>query len=283
MKKFILSSILLLFIGVTFAQNALIWEVSGNGLEKPSYLFGTIHVICPDDFFIPEHLPEKLKSCEQLFLEIDMSDPGLMQKMQAGMINPQMKNIKADLSAEDLKVVDESLVKAMGAGIDQMGILKPWALSTMLSIKLGLDCQQPAQYETEVMKLANANEMPLKALETVEDQLAMFDKIPYEEQLQLLVDGAKDVEGNKLLFKKMVETYKAQDIDALYKFILEQDEMEDFGEFLLDKRNENWIPIITKAMGEKPSFIAVGAGHLGGEKGVISLLKAKGYTVEAVK
>ncbi len=283
MKKFILSSILLLFVGLTFAQNSLIWKISGNGLEKPSYLFGTIHVICPDDFFIPEQLPLKLKECEQLFLEIDMSDPGLMQKMQAGMLNPQMKNIKADLSEEDLKVINETLVKAMGAGIDQLGILKPWALSTMVSIKLGLDCPQPAQYEMEIMKLAKESEIPLLGLETIEEQLAMFDNIPYDEQLELLMESVTDVEENKALFRKMVDTYKAQDIDKLYEFILEQDDMEDFAEFLLDKRNENWIPVLTETMSKKACFVAVGAGHLSGKKGVLQLLKDKGYKVEAVQ
>jgi uncharacterized protein YbaP (TraB family) len=212
-----------------------------------------------------------------------MSDPTLMQKMQAGMMNPQMKNIKADLSEEDAKIINDALVKAMGMGIDQLGIMKPWALSTMIAVTMGLECKQPAQYEMELMKMAKEKEMPLMGLETVEAQLAVFDNIPYTRQLEMLTDGIKNIEEDKALFVKMVDHYKARDVFGLYKLMLEQDEMADFGEYLLDGRNKNWIPILTKSMNEKACFIAVGAGHLGGENGVIALLRAKGYKVEAVK
>ncbi|MCT4643567.1 MAG: TraB/GumN family protein [Carboxylicivirga sp.] len=283
MKKLFTSVILLLFVAISFGQKSLLWKISGNDLEKPSYLFGTIHLICPDDYFIPENLPEALKQCKQLVLEVDMSDPTLMQKMQAGMMNPQMKNIKADLSEEDAKIINDALVKAMGMGIDQLGIMKPWALSTMIAVTMGLECKQPAQYEMELMKMAKEKEMPLMGLETVEAQLAVFDNIPYTRQLEMLTDGIKNIEEDKALFVKMVDHYKAQDVFGLYKLMLEQDEMADFGEYLLDGRNKNWIPILTKSMNDKACFIAVGAGHLGGENGVIALLRAKGYKVEAVK
>lgn len=283
MRKLFITLLFTILVSLTFGQQSLLWKISGNNLEQPSYLFGTIHLICPEDFFIPEQLPAALQTCEQLVLEIDMADPTLMQKMQAGMMNPEMKNIKSDLQAEDAQVVNDALVKAMGVGIDQMGILKPWALSTMVSVALCLECQQPAQYETELMKLAQKDSLPLVGLETVEEQLAMFDKMPYEKQLEMLVDDIKDIEGNKQLFAEMVEHYKAQDALGLYELMLQQEEMEEFGEFLLDARNKRWIPVMDKLMSEKACFIAVGAGHLGGENGVIQLLKSKGYTVEPVK
>lgn len=283
MKKLFTTTTLLLLVVLTFGQNSLLWKISGNDLEKPSYLFGTIHLICPDDFFIPENLPASMEQCEKLVLEVDMSDPTLMQKMQTGMVNPQMKNIKGDLSEEDIKLVNDALVQAMGVGIDQMGIMKPWALSTMIAVTMGLECKQPAQYEMELLKMAKEKELPIMGLETVEEQFAIFDNIPYERQLELLTDGIKNIEEDKELFVKIVDHYKAQDVFGLYKLMLEQEEMADFGEFLLDGRNKNWIPVMAESMKEKTCFFAVGAGHLGGDNGVINLLKAKGYKVEAVK
>lgn len=282
MKKIVLSSFLMLFISLSFAQNSLLWKISGNNLETPSYLFGTIHVICPDDFFLPETLIPRLEQCQQVLLEIDMTDPTLMQKMQSGMMNPKMKNIKGDLTTEDLKAVDEALKLTMGVGVDQMGILKPWALSTILSIQLCLDCKQPAQYEVKIMELAKAKQLPIAGLETVEEQLAMFDNVSYEEQLELLLETVNSIEKNKALFTEMVETYKEQDTYKLYEFIMQQDDMEEFAEFLLDNRNTKWIPVIESHITKQACFIAVGAGHLGGEKGLIMLLKKEGYTVEAV-
>ncbi len=86
-------------------------------------------------------------------------------------------------------------------------------------------------------------------------------------------------------FKKLIEIYKAQDSDSLYDSMMKQMIEENTlpVEVLLDERNKNWIPKIEKAINEKPSFIAVGGGHLGGKNGVLNLLKAKGYKVKAIR
>jgi len=283
MKKISLIALLVLFAIHSFGQNALIWKVSGNGIENPSYLFGTIHAICPDDFFLPEKLDEIIKSTDNLYLEIDMTDAEFMQKMQIGMMNPQMKNIQADLSEAHQKLIDEALIKYMGGGLAQMGALKPWALASMLAIKSGLDCPTSSSYEAELIKLAKANGKSVNGLETIEDQLALFNNIPYDQQLEWLVETVTEMEENKALLAQLIATYKKQDVKVLYKLMLEQEEMEEFAEVLLDQRNENWIPVMTKAMGESTNVFAFGAGHLGGEKGVLNLLKKAGYKVEAVK
>lgn len=282
MKKLSLITLLVLFTITTFGQNSLVWKVSGNGIETPSYLFGTIHAICPDDFFMPEVLTEIITTTDKLYLEIDMTDSLFMQKMQMGMMNPQMKNIKADLSEEHQKLIDEALKKSIGAGLDQIGVMKPWALSAMIAIKTGLDCPTEASYEMELIKLAKTNGKSVNGLETIEDQLALFDGIPYDQQLEWLVETVTEMEDNKALLAQLIAAYKNQDVKALHELILEQEEMEEFAEVLLDQRNENWIPVMAKAMGESTNVFAFGAGHLGGEKGVLNLLKKAGYKVEAI-
>lgn len=284
MKRLLLIFTLAILSSVAiFAQQSLLYKISGNNLQKPSYLFGTIHIICPDDFTMPEQLSPALESCEQVLLEIDMTDPQLMQKMQMGMMNPNMKNIKADLSAEDISAVDKALVQHFGTGIDQLGILKPWALSTMLSVKLAVECPQPIQYEAEIMKLATEAEKPIDGLETVEFQLKVFDNIPYETQLKLMMEAVNDVEEQKALFAKMVLAYKAEDVDMLYDLFMEEEEMKQFAEFLLHQRNQNWLEVLEKTLPAKACFIAVGAGHMGGEKGLLKLLENAGYSVDPVE
>lgn len=212
-----------------------------------------------------------------------MTDSLFMQKMQLGMMNPRMKNIKADLSPEHQKQIDETLKKIIGAGLDHLGAMKPWALSAMIAIKTGLDCPTEASYELELIKLAKTHEKPVKGLETIEDQLALFDGIDYQKQLEWLVETVTEADENKALLAQLIAAYKKQDVNALYTLMLEQDEMEEFAEQLLDQRNENWIPVMSKAMTSDSNLFAFGAGHLGGEKGVLNLLKKAGYTVEAVK
>ncbi|TAJ15213.1 TraB/GumN family protein [Marinilabiliaceae bacterium JC017] len=282
MRKQILLLFLCAFGFNVIAQNSLLWKISGNGLESSSYLFGTIHAICEDDMVMNKSIEEAFEGSNTLYLEIDMTDPQVMQVIQKGMINEGMKNIKVDLMEKDQLLVDDFLKANMGAGLDQLGILKPWAISAMLAIKLGVDCPVPQQYEMIFTNLAKAKQKTVKGLEQVEDQLSLFNNISYEEQLDWVVDGVKEAEEGKALFARLIETYKKQDIEALYHLILQEEEMKKFSEELLDNRNKRWIPVIEKAIGEGSCFIAVGAGHLAGEKGVISLLKQQGYKLEAV-
>ena len=94
--------------------------------------------------------------------------------------------------------------------------------------------------------------------------------------------GAK--EGNSE-FAKMVEMYKSQDIESMSQ-MMSGDDTEGLGQYesmLITTRNLNWIPLMAKSMKEKQTFFAVGAGHLGGKKGVVNLLRKEGYTVKPLK
>jgi len=84
----------------------------------------------------------------------------------------------------------------------------------------------------------------------------------------------------------LITAYKAQDLPALMKLMRDSKfdgESSKIEEELLEKRNTNWIPLIEKAAQSKATFFAFGAGHLAGDKGVITLLRQKGYTVKAVQ
>lgn len=81
---------------------------------------------------------------------------------------------------------------------------------------------------------------------------------------------------------EMIAVYKSRNIDSLYRYMMQAGMSDDFETSLLDKRNQNWVPIIEESIRKEPSFFAVGAGHLGGQKGVISLLRMKGYQLKPV-
>ena len=123
-------------------------------------------------------------------------------------------------------------------------------------------------------------------LETIEEQMAVFDNIPYQEQMDDLLRTAKNgLEEDKAEFDKMQEVYKTKDLNKIMKFMAET-ENKMYGNnasVLLTDRNKNWIPKIEAIAKEKATFFGVGAAHLGGKEGVIMLLRKKGYKVEAVK
>jgi uncharacterized protein YbaP (TraB family) len=259
----------------------LLWEISGNGLEQKSYLFGTIHMICPDDFLMDDRIKMAFEDADELIMELDMDDPELNQKMQLSSLNPEMKNIESSFSESEIEALNKFLTTNYGAGMDQLGILKPFVLMSMLSMKM-LPCEQIESYELFFTKLATSQNKNVEGLETIEYQMGLFDEIPEEVQTKEI---AKMVTTDESLdeFAQMVEAYTAEDINKLYEVVTENEMMGNFNEIMLDNRNKNWIPVMEKNMKENQVFFAVGSGHLGGDNGVINLLRGKGYTVVPIK
>ncbi len=285
MKNLKLAALAFLSIWTSVAvgqnDNSLLWKVSGNGLESASYLYGTIHLVCPDDMDIPTYVEEAMDASEQLVLELDMDDPSTMQKMQQMAINPGMKNIADELSEEDRKILDEFFTEHYQMNMQQLGVMRPITLISMMFIT-GLDCQQPGSYELHFMEEAKSREWEVEGLEAIEDQLAIFDSVPAAEQLSWVVEYARDHEKFKTELADLISAYKAKDVDAVYATMEDYPEYEGIEDELLTDRNVRWIPLIEAFIKEKPTFIAVGAAHLGSETGVIELLREAGYTVEPV-
>ena len=262
-------------------EKSLLWEISGNGLTKPSYLYGTIHVICPKDYFMTDSTKAAFEKAEQVYLELDMDDPSMMTKMTQTTMLPNGKKMKDYLKADDYTLLSDYFKQKMGMGLDQIGGMKPFALMSMLYMIL-LTCQ-PQSYELIFTQMATNAKKEMLGLETVEFQMGVFDKIPYEKQAEMLVGMVRKKEDSAKEFGDMVALYKAQDVEGLLKVMDESEwDFNGYEDILLSNRNAAWVPIMEKAMQGKPTFFAVGAGHLGSAKGVLSLLKKKGYTVKAV-
>ncbi len=279
------SLLVLLLLTVTdwaMAQDSsLLWKISGNGLEKESYLFGTIHIICKEDFLMDQRITSAFDQSEQLIMELDMSDPQLPVKMQQVSLNPGMKNLQSELSDSTSSALDDFLTTNYGVGLAQMGILKPLVLSSMVLVKL-LPCPEVESYEGFFTARATAASKPIAGLETVEFQMGMFDQIPQSVQLAELSKMLTGDDSRQEL-KKLVQTYQSENIHILHEAMNSSGMMADYRGLMLDDRNRNWIAKIEESMRAKSVFVAVGAGHLGGELGVISLLKNAGYTVVPVR
>lgn len=262
-------------------EKSLLWEVSGNGLAKPSYVYGTIHMICPKDYLMTDSTKSVFGRAEQVYLELDMDDPTLMTKMMQTSMLTNGKKLKDYLSEDDYAVLDTYFKERLKMSLAMYNGLKPFTVMSMIYMTF-LDCQ-PQSYELMFTQMATNAKKELLGLETVEFQMGVFDQIPYEKQAALLVDMVRKKEESSKEFEKMVALYKAQDLEALVKLMDDSDwDFNGYEDILLANRNANWIPIMEKAMQSKSSFFAVGAGHLGGEKGVLSLLKKKGYSVKPI-
>ncbi|MBK8087693.1 MAG: TraB/GumN family protein [Chitinophagaceae bacterium] len=287
MKKLQLLSCLLFLISFssiaqTKEKSSLLWEISGNGLQQSSYLFGTVHIICKEDFFFPETLKEKFLSADAVFLEIDMDDPAMIMKMMTLLQLPKGQTIKQLFGDTAFKRFDSSYKKITGSSAAMFNTFKPFMLMSMLTEKT-LNCPTRESYEQTFMTMAAKNKKEIKGLETIEDQIAVFDAIPDSVEVANLKEMVNDFQNQVTEFEKLISIYKTQDIDSIFNLTQQgTDELNAEAE-LLTKRNSNWIPVMKANMQKASCFFAVGAAHLGGDIGVIALLRKQGYTVKPVK
>ncbi|MHA4737718.1 TraB/GumN family protein [Dyadobacter sp. MSC1_007] len=263
-------------------ENSLLWEITGLGMAKPSYLFGTIHLICPADFSLSDSLKADVMRTEQLALEMDMDDPGMMAGMMKAMNMSAGNELKKLVTEQEYARLDRYYKDSVGMGLAMFEKVKPFVLMGPLFSSL-LDCQ-PQSYETALVELAGKQQSEVIGIETLEEQMAIFDTIPYKDQVKMILMMIDSLPQARKEFRSMVGLYKSQNINELYRMTLQSDfGMEGNEEVMLFSRNKKWIPRMRKIMTSKPTFFAVGAAHLGGEKGVIALLRKEGYKLRAVR
>ena len=271
-------------------DKALLWKISGNGLKKPSYLYGTIHLIPKDQLQFTDALQNALDGSKRVAFEIDMRTMTNFRTQMSLMSKAFMaggKTLKDLLPAEDYVFVKEKMSeKGIPAGMFER--MKPMFLSTMFAGESDGGATlngQMTSVEMELFRLAKKRKLESAGLETADYQMAVFDSIPYDAQAKMLVESLRSAEtdttGGDGELEKMLELYRNQDITAMQSMIADpQSGMAGYEDLLLNRRNRNWIPVMSRYMRDKPTLFAVGAGHLGGQAGVVALLRKEGYRVE---
>lgn len=262
-------------------ENALLWQVSGKGLTAPSYLYGTIHMICKEDFRFSSTLKGKLQEARNLYLEIDMDDPGMMMKM-ASMSIMKGHTLKDLMSEQDYKVLSSYVKDSLNMPMMLFNRMKPITLMSLLYTKI-LPCTTSESYEQKLMDLAKQSKKEVKGLERIEDQMGVFDKIPDSVEAQMILELIKTMPEQRAQFAKMVKAYQKEDLKTLSAQMSESPEWKGYEDILLVNRNKTWIGVMETAMKEGTTLFAVGAGHLPGKDGVVTLLRQAGYTVTPVQ
>lgn len=259
----------------------LLWEISGNGLKKKSYLFGTIHIIPAKDFYFPKYYTKALKATENLVMEINMTDLlGQLEVMKMAMM--QDKELKDLYDVETYREIVNICRDSFNIDIEMYKKMKPIFVQQQLS---GNDIlsSETKSYEMELMTMGFTMDKTFGGLETAKEQMLILDSIPLQEQADMLLESVRNIQSEKSELNKMVQFYKEQNLDSLNAMFEKGDNgLGEHENSLLGNRNRKWIPAIEEFIRSGSSFIAVGAGHLGGDQGVINLLRKKGYTLKAV-
>ena len=262
--------------------NYLLWKVSGKDLKKPSYVFGTIHLICPDDYVWTDAMQQALDASEKVALELNLDDPNLQMQVAMGMMDKDGKSLKSYFSDAEYATLSEFVQSSMGVSLASLDQMKPIALVSLLSTKT-VDCASPVSYEERIATLAKKDSKEIIGLETVEDQLRIFNEMDLDSSARQVVRSLDDMSAMKSQYSSMLSFYTKQDLAGLYNMVLESPDFKDNLNVLLFDRNIRWIPKMEELAKQQSMFFAVGAGHLWGEKGVLQLLKDAGYTVEGVR
>ena len=271
-----------LLVSISNAQNdnSLLWKIEGDSI-KTSYVFGTMHLMPQEDFVLKDKVKNAFNEAEVVYLELDMDDPSFMADMMKYSMLEEGDELKAHMDSTEYVFLNQYMNKNIGVGLKQLNRFKPLSLTSM--IMTTLMGKQLASYELTFINMAKEAEKELKGLETIASQIAVFDKIPYDEQIDDIIKMLKSPEETKKLYVNMIALYKAEDITKLFESMDDYfDNDQEMMKSLLFDRNENWVKQIPEISKKQKIFYAVGAGHLGGDKGVIKLLKSAGYIVTPV-
>ena len=262
--------------------NTLLWKVEGNGLKQPSFVYGTFHIMCKEDVNFSDGMQAAFSQSKELYLEMDLNDPATTMTLMQKMNMTNGKRLTDLYTPEQYQFLNTYFKDSLGFGLDAMPTMKPFFLQTMLYTKM-VKCKQLSGVEQELIALAKKQNKDIGAFETAAFQAGIFDSIPVEKQAEMLLEGVKDMNKSQTEFNKMYSLYTERRLADLEPML--QDENSDLKEYMpimLDNRNFNWISIMKEKMPESSLFMAVGAGHLVGNKGLLTLLKNEGYTVTPV-
>lgn len=270
----------------SYAESS-VWQVSKGG--DHIYIGGTVHILPPSEFPLPEEFNQAYQKSDAIFLETklpDQNDSAFQMKMMQQVSYPNGKTIADAISTSTEKQLSTYL-SGLGMQLPMVEKFKPGFLMTMFAM---LEAQR-AQLSGEGVdifysKQAKNDKKPIGYLESVEFQLDMIARLGEGDEDRFIKSNLKQMKGFKKQFSGLLSAWRAGDEEQLYQLGVKpmSDDPKTIKTLLTD-RNQNWIPKIEamfsrNGKNSETEFVLVGVAHLVGDKSVLSLLKAKGYKVE---
>lgn len=287
---------LLMFFCITLGVNAqLLWKVSGNGLDKPSYIFGTHHVAPLSMKDSIAGMTEAMNGTSQVYGELvmeDMMKPEMLMKMQQTMMLPNDTTLKSLFTQAQYDSIASVVKENIGMELAMFDKLKPAALNAQLAVVLSVKALKgynpQEQLDTWFQTQAKQAGKKVGGLETMESQInILYNSQSLKRQAQQLYCSATHIDYGIDMTRRLAEAYLNQDLDKLLEITEEKmgnacDSTPEEEEALIYGRNANWAKQMPGIMKQASTLFVVGAGHLPGEHGVLKLLEKQGYTVEAM-
>jgi uncharacterized protein len=262
-----------------------LWELTHEG--RTLYLLGSVHLLRPDVYPLDDAIYAAFNEAEVVAFELDFDEmmaaaPLMMQRGTYDDGRTLRQVLPADLYAEL-----EAQVRETPLPMEVVERMKPWMASLTLS---SLVLQQggfeaAAGIDLHFHQRARAADMEIIGLETMEDQIDVFERMSEEAQVAMLHSTLEELDGTVAQLDAATELWRRGDTDGLAEMFVEQmGDQPEAMERLLFARNRAWIPQI-EALLQRPetAILIVGVGHLAGEQNVIDLLRERGYEVRQVR
>lgn len=257
----------------------LLWRIEGNGLTVPSYLFGTMHVKDSRAFQFADSVYLAIEKCDGFALEVHPDS--MYTHMFSTMLEEKNKNYFREYSEEDDEYAEfaRRFTEETGLGIDQLNYTDPWSFDMLYSGAKKRYDDFPVFVDAWLYRMARDQGKLIFGVESMEDHTDLFESLDEAQQREVILSRINTEESE---LEQMIKLYYSGNIDSLMEF-MERGMTEDYQYHLLTKRNYVMANSMDSLSHVRPTFFAVGSGHLPGEEGVIELLRKKGYTMTPVE
>lgn len=289
MKKIILYCLFFIF-GISTTQGQLLWKITGKGLKNPSYLFGTHHLI-PIQFLdsVPGLYPA-FNSAKMVVSEVVLNNLDATPAIRKAALLPDTITIRGLLNQAEYEFVNQELTNTLRMSLDNLNKMHPSLISKLYELELYKKYEhfdENTQSDTYFQLVAAKKGIPIAGLETVEQQVKLLFPENIKKETQLLVASIRNKEMLIQEMREMNRLYREGNLDALEVLANQSNKQwnvsEEENKKLIDDRNINWVKQLPDLIKNNSCFVAVGALHLPGNKGLIKLLKNEGYKVIPVK
>lgn len=254
-------------------KKSLLWQIDHKALDRPSFLFGTMHVKDQQAFSFLDAVYDRLSQCEALAAEYNLSQqtaPDLTQVMRL----PPGKMLSDYFRPAQYEKLRRILLKAFQVDIRLFQFFTPLLLINLLTEKL-LQQDQPEALDLHLWQYAGELGKRRVGIETLEEQLAILKKIPLDHQIKMLRDLGRNVSRFRQSVQKSPSLYHEADPQQLYRTVRRSS--HGLRHILLFRRNHIMTERIAALVQQQPTLCAIGAGHLAGKEGVLRLLKLSGF------
>ena len=262
-------------------KKSLLWEIRNPSNNQISYLFGTMHIMDEESFFLPKKLLLLLAKSEALCMEINSLNNAELSPNKLILEKGSFNDI---FSEKELDTIHQWASDYLLMNVEQFDENFKQA-KPFLVLQFILQNSLPEYTKSQELELENKaklKDIELLGLETIDQQLKLFDDLTSFEQKNMILDALRNQDKAKLEFKELEKLYLLQNLDSLYSFIQKDNSLPN-SRIFLEERNIRWISLMKNMMSKQKVFFAVGAAHLAGPEGLIELLIKEGYELNAIK